>query len=229
MSELRKSLKKWLGSWAGTQSGLPSGHLPAATSSIQRHIGSDKFLIPHGTDWFWRPEMWRSALSEPRPKSVQNGAKLGSEVKLFHDCRLAEISLGQVPSGEIADAAPYGLSLEVSGFDGSFLSLVLDLPEEALQGLQKRHLIRLDAMIDLEKPLPLFARLNIKHGPNVVQVIRELTLKPTEMTVEFDLGYSDLNEKRLERAWIDLIFKEPQNNNVMMRDMILCRFPRAEV
>ena len=45
--------------------------------------------------------------------------------------------------------------------------------------------------------------------------------------VEFDLAYSKLNEKRVEKAWIDLIFEGPEMNQVVIRDLTFSRRPRA--
>lgn len=97
-----------------------------------------------------------------------------------------------------------------------------------MQGLKRRHLIRLDTIIELEKPIEIFIRLNIKHGPNTEQLVRELPLHEDEIMVEFDLAYSQLNEKRVERAWIDLIFENPQMSQVTIRDLTFCRYPRVE-
>ncbi|MDD9976593.1 MAG: DUF6478 family protein, partial [Boseongicola sp.] len=49
-----------------------------------------------------------------------------------------------------------------------------------------------------------------------------------EQTVEFDVAASDLNEARLERAWIDLIFEGPEMNQITLRDMTMTRRPRAD-
>ena len=114
-------------------------------------------------------------------------------------------------------------------FDGSFLSVVLDLPEESVRGLTLRHVIRLDAVVELEKPLEIFVRLNIKHGPNTEQLVREMPLQSSEAFVEFDLAYSRMNERRIERAWVDLIFEGPEMNQIVLRDVTLSRRPRAEV
>lgn len=154
---------------------------------------------------------------------------LGREVTLFHDCAQSELTLRQVRNSREADLAPYGLRMDVFNFDGSFLSLVLDMPEASVQGLQKRHLIRMDTIVEMEKPLEIFARLNIKHGPNTEQIVRELPLNETDCMVEFDLAYSNLNEKRIERAWIDLIFENPQMSQVTLRDLTFSRSPRAEL
>jgi hypothetical protein len=81
----------------------------------------------------------------------------------------------------------------------------------------------------MEKPLEIFARLNIKHGPNVEQIVRELPLNEEEVMVEFDLAYSKMNEKRVERLWVDLIFEGPEMNQVILRDVTFSRRPRAEL
>ena len=192
-------------------------------------IGSNAFPKPHGTDWSWRPELWREPLPVPGMSSVQSKSMLGTEVTLFHDCAHSELTLRQVRNSREVDLAPYGLRLDVFNFDGSFLSLVLDMPKDAANGLQKRHLIRMDTIVEMEKPLEIFARLNIKHGPNTEQIVRELPLAETDCVVEFDLAYTSLNEKRIERAWIDLIFENPQMSQVTLRDLTFSRSPRADL
>ncbi len=119
--------------------------------------------------------------------------------------------------------------MDVFRFDGSFLSVVVELPPEACKGLKRRHLIRLDTIVELEKPLEIFARLNIRHGPNTEQIVRELPPEDDNVFVEFDLAYTKLNEKRVERMWVDLIFEGPEMNQVTMRDVTFARYPRAEL
>ncbi len=154
---------------------------------------------------------------------------LGDEVTLFHDCERSELTLRQLRNRRESDLAPYGVRMDVFKFDGSFLSLVVDLPHAAVDGLRRKHLLRLDVIVEMESPLEIFARLNIKHGPNTEQVVRELPLNEEEIMVEFDLAYTNLNEKRVERAWVDLIFEGPEMNQVVLRDLTFCRYPRAEL
>ncbi|TMM52450.1 DUF6478 family protein [Sulfitobacter sabulilitoris] len=192
-------------------------------------IGSTSFPKPHNADWAWRPELWRGPLATPGMSSVGTKSMLGSEVTLFHDCDYSELTLRQLRNLREADLAPYGLRMDVFRFDGSFLSLVIDLPDVAVHGLKRTHLLRVSAIIEMEKPIEIFARLNIRHGPNTEQIVRELPLNEGEITVEFDLAYSNLNEKRVEKAWIDLIFEGPQMNQVVLRDLTFARRPRAQL
>ncbi|SEP06406.1 hypothetical protein SAMN04490248_12225 [Salinihabitans flavidus] len=193
------------------------------------YIGSNAFPKPHGTDWAWRPALWREPLPRSGMSSVQSREMLGDEVTLFHDCHVSELSLRQIRNTREKDLAPFGLRMDVFRFDGSFLSLAIDLPPEAVAGLRRKHLIRMDTIVEMEKPLEIFARLNIRHGPNTEQIVRELPLHEEDITVEFDLAYSKLNEKRVEKAWMDLIFEGPELNQVILRDVTFSRRPRAEL
>ena len=191
--------------------------------------GSTSFPKPHNADWSWRPELWRGPLPNPGMSAVQTRAMLGNEVTLFHDCEFSKLTLRQLRNLREEDLAPYGLRMDVFRFDGSFLSLVLDLPEGGVKGLKRTHLIRMDVIVELEKPIEIFARLNIKNGPNTEQIVRELDLTQEQTVVEFDLSYSNLNERRIEGAWLDLIFEGPEMNQVVLRDLTFSRRPRAQI
>ncbi|MEL6465844.1 MAG: DUF6478 family protein [Pseudomonadota bacterium] len=190
-------------------------------------IGSMAFPRPHNADWAWRPELWRGSLPNPGLSSVQSKTTFGGEVTLFHDCNFSELTLRQLRNLREEDLAPYGVRLDVFKFDGTFLSLVVDLPSDATKNLTKTHLIGMTTIVEMEKPLEIFARLNVRHGPNTEQIVRELPLNAQDVTVEFDLAYSKLNEKRVERAWIDLIFEGPEMNQITLRDLTFSRRPRA--
>ena len=192
-------------------------------------IGATGFPKPHNADWAWRPELWRGPLPTPGISAVETKSMLGEEVTLFHDCDQSELTLRQLRNRREADLAPYGLQLDVFKFDGSFLSLVINLPDDAVTGLKRRHVIRMDTIVQLEHPLELFARLNIRHGPNTEQIVRELPADNESISIEFDLAYTNLNEKRIEAAWIDLIFEGPDMNQVVLRDLTFSRRPRAQI
>ena len=192
-------------------------------------VGSNAMRKPLGTDWSWRPDLWRGPIATSGIASVPARATICEGTTVFHDCRRSELTVRQIRNTNEADIAPYGFRMDVFQFDGSFLSLVVDLPEAAVTDLQLRHLIRVDVAVEMEKPLEIYARLNVKHGPNLEQIVRELTLNADEKMVEFDLTYSKISEKRVERMWVDLIFEGPEMNQIILRDVTFSRRPRAEV
>ncbi|OCX65827.1 hypothetical protein BFP70_06710 [Thioclava sp. SK-1] len=182
---------------------------------------------PLGCDWTWRPQAWTAPL-RPRGLAPANTRdKLGSELTIFHDGESAELVLQQQRNAQ--GAAPFGLQLDVFSFSGSFLSLVVDLPDAALAGLRVNHLVRLGIDLVAERPLDVFCRLNVMHGPNTEQLVRELPMDGSGGFVEFDLAYTRMNEKRLERAWVDIIFEGARMNAINMRDLTFLRHPRAEL
>ena len=192
-------------------------------------IGSNVMRKPMGTDWWWRPMLWKGPMPVPGLASVPGKAPICAGTTIFHDCRRTELTVRQIRNTREEDIAPFGLRMDMFRFDGSFLSLAIDLPEEAARGLKLKHLVRLDVIVEMEKPLEIFARLNIKHGPNVEQIVRELPLQDQDVMVEFDLAYSKINEKRVEKLWVDLIFEGPEMNQVILRDVTFSRRPRAEL
>ena len=203
-------------------------HIADSRLALPR-IGSTTFPRPAGTDWSWRPQAWRAALPVRGHAPAQNKAALGSELTLFHDCQKTEIALRQTRNQRDHDLAPFGIALEVFRFDGNYLSLVVDLPHAACEGLRKRHLIRLAAVIEAEVPVTVLARLNVKHGPNTDQNLQTLPLDHDDVFIEFDLAYGQMNETRVERIWVDLMFQNPQMNQITIRDLNFSRYPRAEL
>lgn len=194
---------------------------------------------PPGTDWAWRPDPW----SRPWTPPAATGPRipLGPCVTLFHDAGLAELTLRQTRTTRADDRAPYALDLAAYAFDGSYVSLVLDLPREAVAGLSRRHLLRLDLDAVAEAPLEVFARLNLRHGPDTEAVVRdwpggfapdpgpEAGPDASRGRVEFDLAHAAFDEARLTAAWVDLIVERPRMTRVTIRDLTLLRCPRARL
>ncbi|WP_108813602.1 DUF6478 family protein [Loktanella sp. Alg231-35] len=191
--------------------------------------GSTTFPRPPGTDWSWRPKPWRVRLPEKGLAPALSKTRLGGDLRIFHDCKNRQISLRQIRNSGSSDLAPFGLSLEVLRFTGDYLSLVIEVPPAACEGLRKKHLIRLAAVIEREQPTKIDARLNILNGPNTEQILLTLPDDTADTMVEFDLAYGQLNEKRAERMWIDLMIAAPHMNKIVIRDLNLARYPRAEI
>lgn len=192
-------------------------------------VGSDIFPQPPGTDWAWRPKPWRAAAVPAGLAPALSKMEITNELVIFHDCPHTEVSLRQTRNTHDTDLAPFGIAVESYHFAGSYLSLVIEIPKESCEGLKKRHLIRLAALIERERPSTIYARLNVKNGPNTEQILLTLPDDTPDTMIEFDLAYSGLNEKRAERMWIDLMIESPAMNKLNIRDLTLCRYLRAEI
>lgn len=190
---------------------------------------ADGMERPWGCDWAWRPGTWGGPVTSLAPERVGIRADIGEGVTLFHDCARPEITIAQLDNGGAFGAAPRGLSIGVAGFDGSFLSLVTDLPQAALDGLRRDHLLRITARVELAHPTPTYFRLNLMHGGHTEQLLRQVDMETGTHVVDFDLVLTRIDEDRLERAWVDLIFPDPSRNRLVLRDVTFLRHPRADI
>lgn len=180
-------------------------------------------------DWTGRPALWLSRATPSGHAQPESGTELGAGVKLFHDCPRAEIALGQRHNRAAPMRAPYGFVLDVMAFEGSFLSLVLDLPGPALDGMSKAHVLTLDFDYAADREVGIYVRLNLRCGPNTVTMLREVPRDGSSGQVAFDLAYSDLDAERLDGAWIDVMFEDPAWLGIQIRDLTLIRSRRAEL
>lgn len=192
----------------------------------------DALPLPGGTDWRWRPGFMAGQITPRGISAPETGTRLGDRAGVWHDCAERALILEQVQNPRATDLSPYGLRLEVFGFSGSFLAISVDLPAEAMVGLSRNHILRLETTLVLERPMNVYARLNVGHGPNVDELLQMLRGMEgglqSQQVVEFDLAYTEMNEKRLERIWLDLIFEKPRMSAVEMRELFLSRHMRAD-
>lgn len=186
-----------------------------------------------GSDWIWRPAAFSQRDGALECRNPARRRELSADLVLYHDADALDLSLRQ--TAQQGDGLPpMGVELALGGFDGSFLSLAVSLPAMAARGLELRHLIRLDLLAQVSthdgQAVALFARLNVQHGPNVEQLVSELSLPAGGAAIavaEFDLAYGAISERRIEALWLDLIFEAPPAGMVVLRDLTLSRCPRA--
>ncbi|MBK4216208.1 hypothetical protein JJJ17_09755 [Paracoccus caeni] len=189
--------------------------------------------LPPGTDWKWQLLSMRGGISPAAVIGPQSGRRFGSELALWHDCARHALILRQLPNRTRPVHPAFGLQLEILGFSGSYLSLSLDLPDEILTGLDRRQVLRLDTIMQAERAITVYARLNLVQGPNTETILRQMGHPidgpNAQRNVEFDLAYADLAEQPVSKVWLDLIFEKPNMNAVTIHDLILSRHPRAAV
>ena len=195
---------------------------------VRATTGSDGIERPDQCDWAVRPAPWTA---EMRPRGVvglRSPQPLAGGITVFHDATNADFSLVQDRAPDWVEGPQFGLVLEVYRSDGSFVSFVQDLPGEALVGLTRNHFIAIKLVAEREQPVEIYARLNVQHGPNVEQIVRQVEFEGSDGQAEFDLAYSKINEKRLEKAWLDLIIEGPKMTRIALWDMVMLRAPRAD-
>lgn len=186
-----------------------------------------------GTDWWWRPLSLSRACEASALVAPGSGQRFGYELTLWHDCPRHALILRQIRNQRHPKHPPYALRLEMLGFGGDYLSLSMDLPDEARADLGSRHVLRLDGILAAERALTAYARINLVQGPNTATILRQLgdpiDGPGAERFAEFDLAYADITNRAIDKAWLDLIFAAPAMNAVTIHDLALSRHPRAEI
>lgn len=177
--------------------------------------------------WLWRPDLWTTQSTVPGLSGADSGSKLGAQTALFHDCPLRQITLRQSPAPVPDAPVPYQLALDVQRFDGSYLSLALDLPENLARSLTGSHILTLGADLVAEHPMAIFARINLQSGPNVEKIVLDLPGGAGPHRLAFDLAHVPMSPGGVTKAWLDLIFDSPAFNQVVLRDLSVRRTPRA--
>ncbi|MCY1126698.1 DUF6478 family protein [Frigidibacter sp. RF13] len=242
---LKRELARWR-RWAGAAGGMEAAELMElrasakslgraagqlarrAESEMVRHlgVGAGPVHAPPMSDVAWRPEAWSTAtrISESGPQ----GRKIGEELTLYHDCPLGLLSLRQRPNGS-EDRAPFGLVLTVYDFQGSYLSLSLQVPPDRFALTGSQHVIAVDLTLRSEAPQSFLARLNITHAGTTAQTTAGLNRQGDRALAEFDLAALHLNDKRIERIWIDLFVERPSMNRIAIADFVVSRRPRAPI
>ncbi|MFT3688057.1 DUF6478 family protein [Paenirhodobacter sp.] len=168
---------------------------------------------PLGCDWIWRPVLAEAEECVALP----SGTPVAPGVTLFHDAARPGLILRRTGDGVLC---------ETEGFDGSFVSLSIDLPLAGVTGLSRTHVVRAIVPADTGAAR-LFCRLNLRHGPNVEQLLRGLP--EGGGTAAFDLAYTRMNEKRLEQVWLDVILEAPRRGRALLHDLVVLRHPRADI
>lgn len=196
-------------------------------------VSLDALHLPVGTDWRWRPVFLSARLRPSGIAAPENGERLEDAAAVWHDCGERALILEQIPNVRATDLSPFGLRMEVFGFSGSYLSLSIDLPDAVLVGLTQNHILRLETGIAIEREMNVYARLNVANGPNTEQVLHPLSgLSPQQHgqqhVCEFDLAYTQMNDRRLEKIWIDLIFEASYMNALEIRELFVSRHQRAD-
>lgn len=195
-------------------------------TNIVQATGRD--ILPRDTSFFHRPEIFKTAIPRPGIARPNSGTPLGEGLTLHHDIPTPDFTLRQSANRGESPAA-FGILMESYELTGTFLSLAVAFPEGEAQRTGRDDLIRLTFDISMDVPLEVFARLNLRHGPNVEQIVRELDFNATDPWVEFDVFYSKYEPKRGKDIWLDLIFQTPTMNEIHIRDLSVLRRPRLSL
>lgn len=205
------------------------GVTKAALDAQTQAMGRATPALPVGTNWHATPDLWAQRCDMAALHPIENGTRAGPTISVYHDGTAPEVTLSQSRNPIDAAANPFALSLEAFAFDGSYLSLAIPFDKGAIDGLNKESLIGVVLDMAAEADPAAYARLNVRHGPNIEKLTREIDMSLLGQPIEFDVFYTDLEPDDVTEIWLDLIFKTVAMNRIDMRSITLFRRARASV
>jgi len=128
------------------------------------------------TDWSYRPEPWKCRQHPWGFAPALNNASLGRDVTLYHDCKSRSLTFRQIRNLDPDSLAPFALHLDIFRFRGSFLSIVVRAPDGVTKGLTKNHILGVSCELQIERPVDIMLRLNLRNGPNTEQIEKPVDL-----------------------------------------------------
>lgn len=183
----------------------------------------DGFHIPPKTQWGFTPTLQNGITQDGVSGNILTGSSLGPHVTLHHEGDGAQFSV-QRP-----DDYATGLIFEFTNFTGDFFSLAFELPIEGVLTLGRQDLLRFILRSQANEPFKAYARLNLCHGPNTEQIVRMIDIGEGESFAEFDIFYTEFEQKRATSVWIDLIINEPAHKRVVLDEVVILRRARASL
>ncbi len=214
------------GALAGRASSAPR---PRRSTGATAREGADvpRPDAPEGADLTWRPVSFRVPLSVPGHAGVCSGTALGEGITLFHDCPTGEIVVRQHRQTASPKVAPQGISVETFHFSGSYLSLAIAMPPDAVRSLTREHLVTVAVRMTVSSPVEVYLRLNLRHGPNTTRITRQAPWGATDWCLHFDFGAAEFRPDRLTEVWFDLILDRPEMTRWLIEDVVVSRRLRA--
>ncbi len=181
------------------------------------------FHVPPKTQWGFTPSLQSGITQGGVPGNILTGTVLGPHVTLHHGGDGAQFSIEQT------DDYGTGLVFDFADFSSDFFSLAFEIPQDGVKDLGRQDLVRFALRTQTSEPFEAYARLNLCHGPNTEQIVRPINIGAGESFAEFDIFYTDYEQKRAANAWIDLIINDPAHKRITLEHVIILRRVRASL
>lgn len=181
------------------------------------------FSIPPKTQWGFTPSLQSGIIQDGIVGNILTGTALSPHITMHHGGDGAQLSVQRT------NDYGAGLVFDFANFTSGYFSLAFELPLEGVLGLGGQDLLRFVLQTKANAPFQAFARLNLCHGPNTEQVVRMIDIGEGESFAEFDIFYTEFDQKRATSGWIDLIINDPASKRITLEQAVILRRARASL
>ena len=152
-------------------------------------------------------------VAPPQSQACESGTALVPGVRLFHD------GSGRPPS--VGDDNNGSTRVETAEFDGSYVSLVADLPPELASRIRPGVNLAIRIEVEADPALPVFVRGHFgnEEGREVLHDL--IVLKDGPRTVRFNLDGLRIPLDLATTGWVDIVCSNPSGATLTVRKIAL--------
>lgn len=149
--------------------------------------------------------------------TAASGSKICPRMSLHHDAKNLAMTWYRV-----ASHTPFpSLRMTCYRFDGSFVSLALEIPIKQSRMARPGHELAVSFGARASRPIALNTRLNLSVDDVIHSQASHRILHSARHEVVFQLNHLDLRAETTGAAWCDLMLRSPEMVEVDLYDVVL--------
>lgn len=174
-------------------------------------------LQPYNGQAVWRHSAFRYLLRNHGIVAPISGACIWSGCRAVHDCSLKEITVRQIERADNSSSSLYAISVETYHVNGSFFSVVFDLPIEVLRHARDTGSVSAYILLDTSVKSSSFLRMNVRANGKNIRITRDiLSCGYSESLFELSECVSDLRD--IEAVSIEVVMELHMMSNLIVHD-----------
>lgn len=171
-------------------------------------------------EWTYRPDIFTLPQDQTIWTNPASGASPGPGLSVYHDSDGGAFTLAQRPARGEGNALRYEMFFESYEFRGSYLSLVMGVPDHVRRP-KAGEVLAVEIDLAASRQVKAFMRLNMKatHTSDVLHA--DGTIGEGRARFEFDMSFAAFEPTEKDQLWLDIIFDRPRMVELSIRDLTL--------
>lgn len=171
-------------------------------------------------EWTYRPDIFTLPQDQTIWTNPASGLKPGDGLSVYHDSDGGAFTLAQRPARGKGNSLRYELFFESYEFRGSYLSLVMGVPDHVRRP-KAGEVLAVEIDLAASRHVKAFMRLNMKATQTSDVLHADGTIGEGRARFEFDMSFAAFEPTDQDQLWLDIIFDRPRMVEMSIRDLTL--------
>ena len=173
-----------------------------------------------GAEWTYRPDIFTLPQDQTIWTNPASGLHPGPGLSVYHDSGGGAFTLAQRPARGKGNDLRYELFFESYEFRGSYLSLVMGVPDHVRRP-KAGEVLAVEMDLAASRQVKAFMRLNMKATQTSDVLHADATIGDGRARFEFDMSFAAFEPTDRDQLWLDIIFDRPRMVEMSVRDLTL--------